>query len=413
MNGRQIRWLAILALLGLSLGMVAVAQAEDKDSEFSIKPWGFIRADYSYNVTPYEDYDPRYANLDANKFSLPRVWLGLDAKLSKSWYSQIVLGASRDLKYKAEKETVLVATGEEDDLDTTDVDESLVEKEVMTNLSSSRTGEYGIWVVYAFLGYKPFSYFGTEFGMVQNAYNTEIKKLWPYQYLIEPPMYTLRLTRSPFGDLGAAVFGDFPKGYGGYRITALNGEGKKLDEVNKGKAFEAQVHVSPIQVVKALSGLTLMGFIRLDREIPDNFERTSMVYEGLLSYYLAIKPGMSFSINGEVIHRTTSDDDEAVPALHSRLYSGWADFRFLSQYGVVFRYDQYDPNMDNEKDKAGYQDELTNLLGGFFYEPIKEVKLCLNYRTTFYQKEILDDKGKEETMQPDQLLFLSTQVKFN
>jgi hypothetical protein len=85
----------------------------------------------------------------------------------------------------------------------------------------------------------------------------------------------------------------------------------------------------------------------------------------------------------------------------------------MTNYGFLVRYDAFDPNTENDKDKGvGYQDEQSLLLIGYWYRPIKGVQFCINYRTIGYTAEIPDDKGEMVTMQPDQFVFVNSEVKF-
>lgn len=399
-----------LTLILVLLFIACPAFADDSNGEKypQISPWAQVYSQALYNISGYEDYDSRYGDNDYSEFGLRRVWLGLDAQMSKSWKAQVVLAGDREEVLTPE--TTMVDTGIVDDPETAE-DESKVE--VVTGYDSAKTGQFGVWVTYAFMTYTPSDYFAVDFGMIPNAYNTQIYKYWKYNYVMFPTLYEYKMTRSAYGDLGGAIFGNFPKGYGGYRVTLLNGEGKKKAEVNSGKAAEVQVNVSPLQAVKPLKGLSLMGFYRYDRFQPDAIEQTNTLIDGILSYSLDLDNGMGFSLSAEYAQLTVTLNDGDTDPVNSLMYSGWADFWFLYKFGVVARYDYYDPNTENdEKKDIGFEDEQAHLMAGVFYNPIKQVKLCLNYRSDMYTEQIVDDKGKDVEKQPDQFIVFNTEFKF-
>jgi hypothetical protein len=401
---RNSGWLPALFLISLFAFFPSQAAADGP----ILSPWMQVYSNYSYNISAYEDFDSRYLDNDDNAFDLTRVWVGLDAKMTDHWSGRVVLAGTRIEKLSTE--TVSVPTGAEDDPATPDVDESAAE--VVSAVNGGRTGEYGAWVTYAFFTYRPFAGLGVDFGMIPNAYNTQIYKYWRYNYVQFPTLFVHRMTRSVYGDLGGALFGDLPSGYGGYRFAVLNGEGKKRSEVNSGKAFEAQMHINPLNMVDAMKGLALMGFVRYDKETVDYPELTHLLWDGLISYRYDINEKTGFSINGEFAERTTDFDSEDIDPVVSRMASGWMDFWFLKDMGVMARYDSFDPNIENDEDTgAGYQDEEGHLIAGFFFNPIKQIHLCLNYRSISYTAEIMDDQGDMVTMQPDQFVFLNTEFK--
>ena len=404
----QYRFIAFWVALAFLVGGFGVAQAGQENGYPTFEPWGQVYSQFSYNISGYEDYDERYDDNDANAFDLTRVWFGLDSQMSKHWRARIVLAGSRS-KLEQE-ETAEVPSGKEDDPSTPDVDESV--QEVVTGFGSAGKGAFDVYVTYAFFTYKPFDALGFDMGMIPNAYNTKIYDYWRYNYIITAALYVHKMTRSSFGDVGAAVHGNFPKGYGGYRVALLNGEGKKAEEANAGKAGEVQVHLYPFRSINALSNLSLMGFVRYDKQEPDYPEMSHLIYDALLSYQLEVADGMGFSLNGEYIQRTTTFGDDT-DAINSVVFSGWADFWFLRNYGLLGRYDYFDPNTENDEDSGvGYEDETGHLLAGVFYNPIKQVKLCLNYRMDTYSEKILDDNGDETDKQPDQYVVFNTEFKF-
>ncbi|MCZ7584015.1 MAG: hypothetical protein M5R36_12135 [Deltaproteobacteria bacterium] len=88
-------------------------------------------------------------------------------------------------------------------------------------------------------------------------------------------------------------------------------------------------------------------------------------------------------------------------------------FWFATRYGLLFRYDFFDPDTENDKDTGeGYRDEKTLLLGGVWVEPVNGIRLCANYRQYDYTAKIVDDQGDRVAMQPDRSVFLNTEFGF-
>lgn len=380
---------------------------DDPKDEISVMPWVQVYSNYNYNLSGYPDWDSRFENNDFNSFELTRTWLGVDALLPKNFSGRLVVGGSREPVYTYE--TTTVPTGEPDD-PATEEDESV--EEVVREVVSTKEGKFEVWVTYAYVAYRPFKPLGIDFGMISNAYNTRIYKYWRHNYVEFPNLFKYKMTRSLYGDLGIGVYGDFPAGYGGYKVAFLNGEGKKKMEFNKGKALEARLHVNPFSFFKPMKDFSMMGFFRWDTEEPDNGEKVNFVYDAIVSYMFEQGDNFGFSINGEFAHLTTSYGDDT-PNVHQRVISGWADIWFLKHYGFLGRYDKYDPNIENSEDKdVGYLDEKHYGLAGFYFIPIKQVKLCLNWKGVYYEEMVTDDQSNDVRKPPDHYVYLNTELKF-
>jgi uncharacterized membrane protein len=408
---RSMRVVLIAALvIGFALSSSAFAQKTDG---VQIKPWGQVFAEYNYNFSGYKDYDPRFNDNDFNQFQLTRTRLGLDAQLTSEWFGSVVLDADRAKVTKVQ--TGMVPTGVADDPTTAGVDES--QQEVVTGIETTDTGAYTPWVTYAYMKYQPFRWFSWDFGMIYGAAGKQLGSVWRYRYLMDNPMFLYGFCR--IGDLGTAIDGDVSGGWGGYRVAVLNGEGKRAAEANAGKAVEAMIYLSPFVHIDALKGFKALGFYRYNKVNPDYIEVAETVWEGLLSYRLDISDSMGFSVNGEFVQRTqdfgknSASPEAPLNPIVSQVWSAWADLRVATYYGLVFRYDSYDPNTENDKKKAvGYKDEQTTLLAGLWADPIKYVRISPNYRRVTYTAEIPDANGKQVTMQPDQYFYFNTEFNF-
>ncbi|MBZ0271430.1 hypothetical protein K8I61_05300 [bacterium] len=409
-----------LVILGVVLLLAGAAAADD--GGLVVKPSATIFAHYQYNLSAYEDYDARFDDNDMNSFELTRAYLGVDAKFGENWSARVTIDAARGEVF--ETETTMVPSGVlEDDPATPDVDET--QTEVVTGMSASRTGAYDYFVKYAFLDYQPLTEIGTSFGMIKTPWADKIYSLWRHRYLLDAAFGQYRISRSSTADLGVSIhggFGDDKKTYAYYNVAALNGEGVRAAEANAGKAFSGMLYLTPFQNVDALKGLALFGVYHFDKEAPDFPELTHSSFDAILGYRYDIDETMGFSVNANVAQRVTETGDENarplvagsdLTAVTTQVFSAWADFWFLTKFGVIARFDMIDPNTENDEDKAiGWQDESTFLLAGFWYQPVKFVRVCPNYRMTSYTAEITDDQGEQVTMQPDQFFFLNTEVNF-
>ncbi|MCZ7582988.1 MAG: porin [Deltaproteobacteria bacterium] len=388
-------------VLALSACFCLIFAGSAMAGDVSVTPFAKIFAHYQYNMSGYEDYDARFDTNDHNGFELTRTYLGLKAEFNDDWSANVTIDSKRAAVVTAE--TTAVSTGVADD-PSTEEDESTTE--AVTGFTSANTGRYEFFVKYAYATYQPVDYFGTSFGMIVTPYAANIYTYWRYRYVADAAFSLYGMTRSSTADLGVAVHGGFPGGYGGYQLAILNGEGVGAAETNAGKAGGGALWLTPFQTVEALKGFALMGTYHYDKVQPDYVEELRTSWQALAAFRYDVDESMGFSVNGEFGGRTIGFNDDVTDPVDSQTISAWADFWFLARYGLLVRYDAFDPNTENDKDKGiGYQDETTLLLAGAYVHPVKGIKLCLNYRNVGYTEEIVDDKGDSVTKQPDQFVF--------
>ncbi len=397
--------LLVIAVFLLTAG---AAFAGGKAGDVEVKPITQVFAHYQYNISAYEDYDSRFDANDHNSFELTRTYLGLNAKWSKHWSALVLMDTRR--AEVIQTEMTAVPSGAQDDPDT-DEDESMTD--VVTGVTNARTGRYEAFLKYAFGTFQPMESFGVSFGLLKTPYCTKAYEIWAYRWLLDAATSAYGMTRSSTSDLGVSVQGNIPGNYGGYKVALLSGEPVGSAEINAGKAVSLRFWMAPFQSVDPLKGFTLAGLYHYDKVQPDFVEELRTTYEILFGYKLAIDESMGFSVNGSYAQRTIAIDNEDIDDVVSMVYAVWADFWFMTKYGVIARYDFFDPNTENnEDDNIGWQDERDFLLAGVFYYPVKGFKFSLNYRQTGYAAEILDDKGDEVLMQPDKYIFVNSEIKF-
>jgi len=363
-----------------------------------VKPEGKVYAHYYYNVSGYPDWYAKYPENDYNGFELSRVYFGAKVKLSDHWDMRATADVAREDSYELE-------AIDEDEDGVIDSYELVHEK---------KTGKYGMYIKYAYLNYAPFDFFGIRFGQHQTPWIDKASKAWNYRFVAKTLTDKYKFESS--SDLGLSFLGEIPEGFGSYQIGVFNGEGYKKPEANEGKAFHGRVLLTPLAMldIDALKGLTIGGSYKWDNKDPDAGHEYSM-YTALLHYFYKITDDMSVNVGFEFAagHEIPSDDADADEEVDSMGYAGFLEFAFFKGLAVFGRYDFYDPNTKNDKDKGiGYQDELNYIVAGISYKPIKYVKLALDYQTTTYTAEVVDDEGDEQTKPADSHVFLNAEFKF-
>ncbi|MBZ0274022.1 hypothetical protein K8I61_18435 [bacterium] len=394
---------AFLACVGLLLSATA-ARAEYGDPE--IRPWAEVLAFYEYNVSNYPGDDPRFEQIDENRFDLNRVWFGLDANLTQTWFARVVLAVKRADEISAETGTV--PSGEADDPDTPE-DES--EQQVVTDLSSERTGAYEAYLTYAYFSYRPFRWFNFDFGMIRGAYVASIFRHWKHRYIEENLVFRNRLIRSGYGDLGAAIASEIPGGFGAWRVAALNGEGKLAAEQNAGKAIEAMAWIAPLAPIRAFEGFEIMGTLREDTVQPDAPEVQDSFRQLLVGYRYKHASGYGFGLGVEGVRRRVRFDAGRDITTHAAM--AFADIFFPGGFGLVGRYDYLDPDIENDKDTGqGYNDERDMIVAAVYAQPIKFVRLAIGGRQEGTAARYVDSSGDSKESEPDRYLFFATELKF-
>ncbi|MCL4233026.1 MAG: hypothetical protein KJ042_00745 [Deltaproteobacteria bacterium] len=371
-----------------------------------VEPWAEVFANYEYNVSGYNEHDPRFGDNDRSAFELNRIWIGLDGQLTERWGGHLIFGAvrTRDL------ETAMVDSGEADD-PATPADESQVE--VLHDYGATRSGSYDVIVYKAYLRYTQFRYMQLDFGLISDAYTPGISKFWRHRYVQEYPMFDRRLSRSPYGDMGVSLWGEFPGGFGGYRLTALNGEGGRAAETGAGKAFEARVHLAPFAMSRWMAGARVMGFWRRDLIEAESPEVAHTVLEGLAQYDVNFNDAFGASVTGEYIRRDVTSDDVAVPEVTSTVLSAWADARLWTNFGLVARYDRFDPDDTDDADTGeGDRDEETSVLAGVWVKPIEGVRFCVNVRENRFEERWTDIAGETVQRDPERLIVVNSEFEF-
>ncbi len=392
--------------------VVSATMAYSEEPQIRFKPWAQIFANYSYNFSDYPDWDTRHQNNDYNGTEFTQTWIGLDAFLSDKSSVRVVLDSKR-----AEATKLVTTTREIPDPNDETQTISVVDS---AQLQQNRTGRFDVWLTYAYFRHQFSPYFALDLGIVSGAMSKQHNNYWRYRYVDHMGLYKYGFAQ--YGDLGIGMDGVFPAGFGGWRVDVVNGEGKATKETDSGKAIEAQAHFNPFPKVSALSGLHLAGFYKLNRVSNHKPRESNTVWDAILSYQYAgdAEKTWGFSVNGEYGQSTRtfgaeeeSPTDPQIDEYTSTLLSVWADVYAFTRYGLVARYDSFDPNTENDESTGlGYQDETELMIAGVWFEPIKYLRLCPNFRQTSYTAKVIDDEGEEADMDPDRMFYFSAEFKY-
>jgi hypothetical protein len=211
-------------------------------------------------------------------------------------------------------------------------------------------------------------------------------------------------------DLAFAAYGDFPGGYGGYMAMVRNGEGYNKLDLDQGKAFHADVRLTPAPGNEYAKGLHLLLAYRVATVQAHDPGIASQMFDGLLSYQVALPHNLG--INVAVGYDWLSTEKSGAPVIVGSIVHGWFTLGLPAGFAVFARMDYYDPDLKNDKDAHGYRDEQTYELAGVSYAPIKGVDLALDYRANAYDAKVADDAGRERRKAADQLVTFNAQFKF-
>lgn len=233
----------IMALGILVLGFAAAAAAEVKTTF------------YGYNWLRYTDVVKGADIQGESTFSIPRTYLRWKmADADMGWAGEITLDIN-NVKGGQEISTSSASSG------ATDADGSgttITSTHTHTYNSASGKVDFAIWPKYAYVEFTKIPVMadlGMKFrvGQQKNYFGTV--DLYEYD-LIEKTITDLRKVMSS-ADLGAAILGEIPEGYGSYEFAVHNGSGYKLLDTNVEKQYSASVMVLPITGLMVRGSYTL------------------------------------------------------------------------------------------------------------------------------------------------------------
>ena len=377
---RRAVWLCLVVVL-LAPAVRATAQAAD-EFELAVKPMAEVFFNYHYNASDYPkwDEDKRTQRVNGfNEFEVTRAFLGFKADITRNFSAKVVLDAH----------------------------------------------EWGPALLqYAWVNYRVLDAFNLRAGVVGTSWIGFLNWAYDYRYVQKTAYELWMQTRAAFAtdgtvtfsrpasetDLGVALLGKFPRGYGSYQVGVYNGEGAANVEVNAGKACDLRVTVAPAASVEALKDLSLSIHARYEKRDT----RSSTQVGGLLHMRYAFMERMRLNVGLGVdtqftvpFHGARGDD-----RIRGEDLSFFLDLTVLKGLGLFFRFDYFDPDLLNNQKKHGYQDEHMLLIGGVSYAFRDDIAMALDYQGGMYTAEVTDDHGNKTSKAPDQVLFVNWKFGF-
>lgn len=382
MTKQILGWVVIVVIFALTTSAYAI----------EVKPTGRIYANFNYNLSGYPDWDSRHKNNDYAEFALARAYLGVKAKITDSW-SAVVVGDVARPTYTEVEPVYDETTGD------------LVDVEV-----TEEEGPYTYYVKYAYGQYQPYEPVGFRFGIMPTPYIDRYEKAWGYRYVEKTPSDRVKWDSS--ADAGLALLGNLSK-YGSYYAMVRNGEGYKHPENDSGKAAHFRLLLTPFQMSAATRNLQLTTAFRYERNQRQDPKITSMMANSLLSYKYMFNDDWGINLGAGFDWMTTETDIDGDDAITGQIIHGYSVVYFPYNLALFARVDLYDPDLENDKDTHGYQDESTFLLAGISIDPVPEkVAFALDVKQTIFAEEVIDDNGDEVTKNPDTYLFLHGKFTF-
>lgn len=235
------------------------------------------------------------------------------------------------------------------------------------------------------------------------------------------PRYLNKVATENYGffassDLGVATQWTLPNKTGEIYATVVNGSGYEHPESDRFKDYAVRLSLTPFGSTKGyLSTFTVSPWISSGNSASAFAnDPTNPITEGLQKKRYGVFAGVRdrrLTLGGEWARRIDGVESGSTPLARSvtdntgELLSAFAVARPLewssgaspSSVGLVFRWDQFKPNVD-ASGKSRY------FLGGIFWEPTPSTALALDYQTT----EPMDGLGGNKS----EKWFVHWQVNF-
>ena len=233
----------------------------------------------------------------------------------------------------------------------------------------------GVKLKYAYLDFKnliPIKDSKLTFGLLKNYFGTIYD--WSYIVMEKDPADKYKFISST--DYGIALYGYIPNGMGEYALAVTNGEGYKKagDNVNTSPAYLANLRFIPI------AGVTIGGSYYTKKKGTDKTDYSAYAAVGRLA----------FGPLDTQFEFLSKDNDGIV----GQGFMIMPIIKLTNDFELVARYDNWDPNTDEDNDKE------TILIGGFNYYILRRAKgkpavmLQVNYENTSYEDSSKDSKDK-------------------
>jgi hypothetical protein len=341
----------------LILVLAAVASAA------KVKPAGDIYGYFSDVIS-----DPDSTRVGYNEFGIGRAYLSLKAEFVED--TAAFLRANARITYDIEPMNKLVKVTP-DPADSTPP---------VVSISTAYAG----FLKYAYgeVGYSrgmP-GQLWIKLGQVQTPWIENEEHLWLFRGVQKVLVDRVGLMSS--ADRGLVVEYDFPSGYGSAYASYMNGEGYKSGEVNGFKDMAGRLSIFPLAGTgnPALSGLGIHGYYQMGKP-GENLVRDRMIAGASCAM------GDRLGFMGQYVMARNGDSGDPT---ESSGYSAWlwVDLGRLvtgtRSFGLMGRYDQYDPNADASDDASSF------ILAGLYYNLARGWTASLSYQAESPENSSVD-----------------------
>jgi hypothetical protein len=379
----RFNWLFLVMILFFGLSMPAFA--------VDTRGTGLIFANFNYNISNYPDWDDRSDKNDFAEFELTRAYLGVQASFNEQW-SAYVAG---DIEREDQIEVTPVYDDEGNLIDVT---------------VSQGKGIYNYFTKYAWGQYLPVKEFGMRMGVMNTPYIENYEDVWEYRFIEKSPVDRLGWDSS--SDIGIAFLGNFGNNVAEYYFMGRNGEGYQNPELDSGKAGHFRLSLSPFQKSEYSRHLQLIASYRFDRKSREDPQTDSQLVDLLLSYKVIFNEGWGFNLAAGYDWLLTDSDSADTDPITGTIIHGFSSIYFPFGLAIFARLDYTDPDMKNDKQTHGYQDETLFLVTGAGISPVDGVGIALDIKRTSYTAQVKNNDGKSVTKTPDTVLYFHTKFEF-
>ncbi|GEM_PF-767689 len=206
--------------------------------------------------------------------------------------------------------------------------------------------DFSIWPKYAYVDFSKIPLLKDmqaklRVGLQKNYFGTV--ELWEYP-VIEKDINDLRKVISS-ADMGLALLGELPEGYGSYELAIHNGNGYKNLETNVEKQYTASLMVIP------LTGLTLRGSYMLNNSASHGTAaKTKRATAALAQYksylFIPVELWGEYVVVTDQAHAGSGKSGCAVG------YMLFGQFDIMEKMNIVLRYDNWNPDTYVVKDEV-------------------------------------------------------------
>ncbi|MFH1212798.1 MAG: hypothetical protein V1681_01810 [Candidatus Neomarinimicrobiota bacterium] len=193
------------------------------------------------------------------------------------------------------------------------------------------------------------------------------ENVWGYRSIAK--MLTDYEHKQTSADLGLKIQGQFPRDYGEFAVSFVNGEGYNQPEAGKHKGLYGRVTLRPFPV--SLHGLRLTGFASNIRHTQDSSTTVTTGFATYESEHLNL--GAEFSAGNDKANNQT---------VQFMGYSLYSVFKVTPKWSLIGRVDWFDPDTQTETD-AHFREII-----GIGYKLNKDVELVLDYQGVQYDKGV-------------------------